>query len=78
MKFLKGFAGAIAGALISTVFCWGMLYLYGILVLRGHGSLFDTNPLTAKIFFITWAILSLLFALAGAAAAVLMTAARRT
>ena len=76
MKLINGIAGAIAGVLISTVFCWGMLYLYGTLVLRGNGSLFDTNALAANIFFITWGTLSLLCGLAGAVAAVRRATAR--
>lgn len=42
-----------------TVISWGALYLYGTLYLKGHGSLFDTNPSAANLFFITWGGLSI-------------------
>lgn len=46
--------------------CWGTLYVYGAFVLHGKGSLFDTNPAIANLFFVTWGGLILVFAMAGA------------
>jgi len=66
MKVIRSIPGAIAGAAIGTVLCWGLLYLYGTVVLRGEGSMFDTNPRAAKTFFIGWLVVSALFALGGA------------
>lgn len=65
MKIIKGAFGAMVGLLAGTVICWGLLYLYGAFVLRGEGSLFDTNPQAANAFFIVWLIVSLLCALIG-------------
>lgn len=41
-----------------TILCWGLLYLYGSMYLQGRGSLFDTNPEIANLFFIVWGCLS--------------------
>ncbi|WP_157650634.1 hypothetical protein [Burkholderia ubonensis] len=46
--------GAIAGSVIVTLACWGGLYLFGVLILHGQGSLFDTNPQVANLFFAGW------------------------
>ncbi len=48
------------------MFCWGALYVYGAFVLHGKGSLFDTDPEIANLFFVTWGGLILIFAMAGA------------
>ena len=50
---------ALLGALVMTVICWGALYLYGTVYLKGYGSLFDTNPSAANLFFMTWGGLSI-------------------
>ena len=71
MKTIKSILGAIAGAVVGTVLCWGLLYVYGTVVLRGEGSLFDTNPRAANTFFIGWLIVSVLFAVGGAIRAIL-------
>ncbi|WP_141715356.1 hypothetical protein [Burkholderia ubonensis] len=54
MKFLRIAIGAIAGSVIVTLACWGGLYLFGVLILHGKGSLFDTNPQVANLFFAGW------------------------
>ncbi|WP_124515888.1 hypothetical protein [Burkholderia ubonensis] len=54
MKFLRIAIGAIAGSVIVTLACWGGLYLFGILILHRKGSLFDTNPQVANLFFAGW------------------------
>ncbi|WP_124470185.1 hypothetical protein [Burkholderia ubonensis] len=54
MKFLRIAIGAMAGSVIVTLACWGGLYLFGILILHGKGSLFDTNPQVANLFFAGW------------------------
>lgn len=48
-----------------TVIVWGGLYLYGVLALHGVGSLFDTNPEAANIFFCAWFVLTAVAAIAG-------------
>jgi len=66
MKPLKILLGGAIGLLLSTVICWGLLYAYGVIVLHGAGSLFDTDPHAANMFFLSWAIVSLLAATGGA------------
>ncbi|KDB07564.1 hypothetical protein LIG30_0272 [Burkholderia sp. lig30] len=56
MKFLRAAVGAIAGAIIITFFFWFGLYLFGVFILHGKGSLFDTNPQAANLFFAGWFI----------------------
>lgn len=54
MKLLRTAIGAIAGSVIVTLACWGGLYLFGVLILDGKGSLFDTSPQVANLFFAGW------------------------
>ncbi|MGU8082534.1 hypothetical protein [Burkholderia pyrrocinia] len=54
MKLLEPTIGAIAGSVMATLVCWGGLYLFGVLILHGRGSLFDTNPQVANLFFAGW------------------------
>jgi hypothetical protein len=65
MKPIKFLLAALAGAVAASLFCWGGLYLVGVFVLHGHGSLFDTNPSLANNFFIAWGVLSALCAAFG-------------
>lgn len=53
--------------------CWGALYVYGAFVLRGEGSLFDTNPEIANLFFVGWSVLT---AIGAAIAAIIVTRMR--
>ena len=57
MKVLRVLIGGLVGGLLATVMCWGGLYLYGVLVLHGEGSLFDTNPDAASLFFMVSGVL---------------------
>ncbi|MET3212584.1 hypothetical protein A9Z05_07925 [Burkholderia sp. A2] len=66
MKLVTVVAGALVGGALATMFCWGALYVYGAFVLHGEGSLFDTDPEIANLFFVTWGGLILIFAMAGA------------
>jgi hypothetical protein len=66
MKPLKILLGAAIGILLATVICWGGLYAYGVFVLHGAGSLFDTNPNAANLFFYSWFAMSFFAAIAGA------------
>ncbi|MBR8207183.1 hypothetical protein KDW61_00755 [Burkholderia cenocepacia] len=66
MKLVTVVAGALVGGALATMICWGTLYVYGAFVLHGKGSLFDTNPAIANLFFVTWGGLILVFAMAGA------------
>ncbi|CAN0622081.1 protein of unknown function [Burkholderia multivorans] len=56
MKLLRTAVGAIAGAIMVTFVCWSGLYLFGVFVLHRKGSLFDTNPQAANLFFAGWFI----------------------
>lgn len=69
-NFIKGVIGAIIGLLVGAILCWGGLYLYGVYVLRGEGSLFDTNPDAANAFFTAWFLLSVVCAVVGAKLAI--------
>lgn len=52
MKITKLVFGAVLGATLATVVSWGGLYLYG--ALRPAGSLFDSDPQSATLFFVIW------------------------
>jgi hypothetical protein len=54
------------GAIVATLMTWGGLFLFGVLILHGKGSLFDTNPTAANIFFTIWLILIFVGATVGA------------
>src|SRR5471030_1402252 len=58
MKIIRMLAGILIGVVVSTLICWGLLFFWGIVGLRGQGSLFDTNPTIAKAFFIGWAMIA--------------------
>ncbi|KWO43673.1 hypothetical protein WT97_18255 [Burkholderia sp. MSMB1459WGS] len=66
MKLVTVVVGALVGGALATMICWGALYVYGAFVLRGKGSLFDTNPEIANLFFAAWGGLFLIFAMAAA------------
>jgi len=66
MKILKLFLGVFSGVVLGSLICWGSLYLYGKIILKGNGSLFDTNPDIANMYFILWGVISFIFALTGA------------
>jgi hypothetical protein len=55
MKLLRILCGVVVGAITATVLSWGGLYLFGMV--RGPGSLFDTNPDAANHFFALWFVL---------------------
>ncbi len=77
MKAIKCLLAALLGAALATLICWGAVYLYGVFVLHGHGSLFDTNPSLANTFFITWGGVSILCAVFGCWLAVLGSQMKR-
>lgn len=52
MKITKFVAGAVLGAALATVVSWGGLYVYGSL--QPAGSLFDSDPQSANLFFALW------------------------
>jgi hypothetical protein len=66
MKIIRILAGILIGVVVSTLVCWGLLFFWGVVGLRGRGSLFDTSPTIANAFFIGWAVISVICALAGA------------
>lgn len=63
---MRQIAAAVLGALLATAVCWGALYLYGTFVLT-HGSLFDTNPSAAELFFAVWGVGTLISAVVAVA-----------
>ncbi|CAB3771664.1 hypothetical protein LMG29542_06663 [Paraburkholderia humisilvae] len=63
MKLLRILCGSIIGAIAATVLAWGGLYLLGMI--RGPGSLFDTNPNAANLFFALWFALVLAASIVG-------------
>ncbi len=63
MKLLRIIIGGALGALGATAVAWGGLYLFGMI--RGPGSLFDTNPDAANCFFALWFALALIASIAG-------------
>jgi len=63
MKLIRIIIGAALGAIGATVLAWGGLYLFGIV--RGPGSLFDTNPDAANRFFALWFALALVASIVG-------------
>ena len=63
MKIIKILFYSIIGLILSSTILWGGLYLYGTLILHGHGSLFDERPDYANIFFFTWVFISIIFIL---------------
>ncbi|QTD92964.1 hypothetical protein [Burkholderia anthina] len=73
MKLVTVVAGALVGGALATMICWGALYVYGAFVLRGEGSLFDTNPEIANLFFVGWSVLT---AIGAAIAAIIATRMR--
>ena len=58
MKLLRIVIGASVGFAVATFVCWGGLYLFGVLVLRGKESLFDASPHLASLFFAWWFVSS--------------------
>ncbi len=54
MKLLRAGIGAVLGITMVTLLAWAGLYLFGALILHGQGSLFDTNPSAANLFFAGW------------------------
>lgn len=65
MNFIKLIVAAIAGCVIGTAICWGLLIAYANFILHGQGSLFDTDPEAANAFFIAWGAISVTFMLVG-------------
>lgn len=63
MNTMRIIIGAILGTVTATIFSWGGLFLYGTFILHGNGSLFDTNPAAANLFFSIWLIFTALAAL---------------
>jgi hypothetical protein len=66
MKIIRMLAGTLIGIVVSALVCCGLLFFWGVVGLRGRGSLFDTSPTIANAFFIGWAVIAAIWALAGA------------
>ncbi|RKT99157.1 hypothetical protein C7H84_32955 [Burkholderia sp. Nafp2/4-1b] len=77
MKLATAIAAAFVGAVLATIICWGALTVYGVFVLRGEGSLFDTNPEIANLFFVGWGGLIAILATAGATVVIRRKSANR-
>lgn len=56
---------AVLGAMAMTAFSWGGLYFFGAFVLQGNGSLFDSNPSAANLFFSAWLAITVVGAVIG-------------
>jgi hypothetical protein len=65
MNIQRILISAVFGAIAATVISWGGLYLFGTFILHGHGSLFDTNPTAANIFFVIWLTVTVVGAVTG-------------
>jgi len=63
MKLFRILCGVVVGAVAATILSWGGLYLFGMV--RGPGSLFDTNPDAANRFFAIWFVLAALASIVG-------------
>jgi hypothetical protein len=63
MRLAKFVFGAVIGAASATFVWLGGLYVYGST--RPTGSLFDTDPQLANIFFAVWASLVVIASAAG-------------
>jgi hypothetical protein len=66
VKIIRMLAGILIGVVVSTLVCWGLLFFWGAVGLRGRGSLFDTSPTIANAFFIGWAVITAICALVAA------------
>lgn len=60
MRIMRFVLGAVFGAILATAVSWGGLYLYGRF--RPAGSLFDTDPQSADLFFAIWLALAAVLA----------------
>ena len=76
MNIIKLALGALAGVMAATFICWGTLVFYAQFVLRGKGSLFDTNPDLAESFFFAWGVVSMVCMLVGASMALRKTSGK--
>ncbi|WP_143026221.1 hypothetical protein [Paraburkholderia fungorum] len=50
---------------MTTAFAWVGLYLFGIFVLHGEGSLFDASRTAENTFFIAWFALTVVASILG-------------
>jgi hypothetical protein len=50
MKIVRMLAAILIGLVVSALVCWGLLFFWGVVGLRGRGSLFDTSPAIANAF----------------------------
>jgi hypothetical protein len=67
MKLPRIGMGVVLGAIATAAVAWGGLYAFGMV--RGSGSLFDTNPDAANRFVAFWFALALLASIFGGASA---------
>jgi hypothetical protein len=65
MKPVRIVAGIMIGAALATALAWLSLYVFGVFVLHGQGSLFDASRTAENAFFIFWFALIAAFSIAG-------------
>jgi hypothetical protein len=65
MKLMRVVVGIAAGAVLATAIAWLGLYLFGVLVLHGKGSLFDASRSAENTFFVIWFALTAASAIVG-------------
>ncbi|MFL9967144.1 hypothetical protein PQR02_40755 [Paraburkholderia sediminicola] len=69
--------GITAGAVLATAGAWLGLYLFGVLVLHGKGSLFDASRSAENTFFVIWVALTAALAILGGYAGYANDASRK-
>ncbi|WP_147440718.1 hypothetical protein [Paraburkholderia sp. RAU2J] len=69
--------GITAGAVLATAVALVGLYLFGVLVLHGKGSLFDASRSAENTFFVIWVALTAAFAILGGYAGYANDASRK-
>ncbi|SIT48506.1 conserved exported hypothetical protein [Paraburkholderia ribeironis] len=65
MKLTRVVVGITLGAVSATVLAWLGLYLCGVFVLHGKGSLFDASRTAEHAFFIFWFALTAIASIMG-------------
>jgi hypothetical protein len=77
MKLMRIVVGIIAGAVLGTAVAWFGLYLFGVIVLHGKGSLFDASRSAETTFVVIWVALTAAFAILGGYAGYANDASRK-
>ncbi|MBB5467139.1 hypothetical protein HDG32_003259 [Paraburkholderia sp. CI2] len=65
MRFSRTLVGVTLGAVCASLLSWVGLYLYGVFLLHGKGSIFDTSRTAENIFLILWFVLACVSSIVG-------------